>query len=138
MTIIIIGRYREDRNASTIAYRAYQHTPEDKYPTFSLCLKGDDLYRYNTSAIFKAYEMNPREYKLLLQGKPAYIYNYNVSRKLYEKTSLPVGYKTNFTYDEMVQSSHDISDIVQEATFEAADADYSGAVRPYVVKRLNS
>ena len=125
MTIIIIGRYREDRNASTIAYKVYQHTHEDKYPTFTLCLKGDDLYRYNTSAIFEAYEINPREYKLLLQGKPASRYNYDVSRKLYEKTSLPLAYKTNFTYEEMVQSSHYISDIVKEATFEAADADYS-------------
>ena len=67
----MITRFREDRSATVISYRRYADTLEYKYPDFSVCLKGDDVYRYNGSSIFKAYKINPTEYKMLLKGNPA-------------------------------------------------------------------
>ena len=88
MTKKMIVRLVKDGNATVITYKRYTTTLQDKYPAFTVCLKGDGLYRYNQSTIFKAYKINPTEYKMLLDGKIAYRFYYNATRRLYEKISL--------------------------------------------------
>ena len=62
MTLKMIGRFREDRSTTSIAYKKHDATLEDQYPTFSLCLKGRDMYKYDQNAIFKAYGIYPVSY----------------------------------------------------------------------------
>ena len=125
MTVILVGRYRKNKNATSIAYKTYAQTIEDIYPTFTLCLKGDGLYHYNGSAIFQAYGLNPRNYEQMLEGKPAFRYHYDTNLGLYNMTPLSLGYTTDFTFDDMVQNSTDISTLVKKAHFEAAETDRS-------------
>ena len=122
MTIIMIGRLCEDRSATLISYRRYGDTIEHKYPDFSVCVKDDHLYRYNGSAIFKAYKINPAEYRMLLEGKPAYRFNYDATSRLYDKIPLPPTHETNFTFDQMAKDSYELSDIVKGAEFQTKDA----------------
>ena len=41
-------RYFENKDASSFGYKQFGETPQDQYPTFSICLKseGSDLYLY--------------------------------------------------------------------------------------------
>ena len=121
MTVILIGRYRKNTSATSIAYQKYAKTFKDRYPTFSICLKGAGLYRYNGSAIFSAYGINPRNYELMLEGKTAFRYDYDHNRGLYKKTDLPLEHKTDLTFDNMVKRSDFIGNFIKESYFEAAN-----------------
>ena len=77
MTVILIGRYEENRSATSIAYKKFGDTDSDQYPTFSICFKGDGLYRFNGSVIYDAYGISPRTYEMMLQGQPVFGYEYN-------------------------------------------------------------
>ena len=118
----MITRFREDRSATVISYRRYGDSLGHKYPDFSVCVKGDDVYRYNGSSIFEAYKINPTEYKMLLEGKPAYRFKYNAKSRLYDKIPLLPTHETNFTFDEMAKDSYELSDMIQEAEFQTKDA----------------
>ena len=37
----MFGRWRENKNTASITFKKYEQTPEDKYPTFSICLAVD-------------------------------------------------------------------------------------------------
>lgn len=121
MAIELIGRFRKDTSATTIAYKKYAASPKDKYPTFSLCITGDALYRYDNMAILKAYKIDPAEYQMLLEGKPAFLFKYNAVLRLYEKTPLSSKYETNYTFDEMAKNYYELSDIITEAIFETEE-----------------
>ena len=122
MTIIMVTRFREDRSATVISYRTYGDILGHKYPDFSVCLKGDDVYRYNGSSIFKAYNINPTEYKMLLEGRPAYRFEYDATTRLYDKIPFLPTHETNITFNEMAEDSYSLSDIVKEAAFQTKDA----------------
>ena len=119
MTVILIGRYRENISATSIAYKKYAQTKDDHYPTLSICFKGDGLYRYNASAVYEAYGINSANYKMMLQGQPTFRYDYDPTRKLYYRTFFPSTSKTNSSFENMLQNSHDILDTIQDAHFEA-------------------
>lgn len=125
MTVILIGRYGENRSATSIEYKKYAETKDDQYPTLSICFKGDGLYRYNGSAIHDAYGMNPDNYHRILQGQPAFRYDYEPTRKLYYRTSLPSTYKMNSSFKNMLQNSYEILDTIQNAHFEAEKTNQS-------------
>ena len=93
MTVILVGRYQHNESATQIAYKQYAATDEDQYPTFSICLNGDGLYRYNGSAIHEAYGITPLSYEKMLRGRPAFQYEYDHTRRLFRKISLPLKYK---------------------------------------------
>ena len=125
MTVILIGRYEKDKSATSIAYRKYAERDEDRYPTFTICVNGDGLYRYNESAIYRAYGINSANYEKILQGEPAFRYEYDIQRHLYTRTSLPVGYKTYFKFKDFAQNSNDISGIIKESEFEAENPSFT-------------
>ena len=125
MTVILIGRYEKDKSATSITYRKYAETDEDRYPTFTICVNGDSLYRYNESTIYKAYGINSANYEKILQGEPAFRYEYDIQRHLYTRTSLPVTYKTHFKFGDFAQNSNDISDIIKESEFKAENQSFT-------------
>ena len=102
MTVIMVGRFREDRNATSVAYKKYSETWDDQYPTFSICFRGQGLYRYNESAIFKALRITPMNYKMMLEGRPAFRYDYIPSSKLYAEAPVPLRTKTGVEIEEML------------------------------------
>ena len=119
MTVILVGRYADNKSATSISYNQYGDTDKDQYPTFSICLTGDGLYRYNGSAIYEAYGINSANYERMLLGQPAYRYAYDHSRRLFNQASLSLPYDSHLKFESIVQNSFEISDIIAKAYFHA-------------------
>ena len=57
MAASFVKRFNENDNATSIAYKKYSNTSEDKYTTYSVCFKGTlfhwyhDLHIYNSEKI---------------------------------------------------------------------------------------
>ena len=83
MTLKMIGRFREDKSTTSVAYKKHAATLEDQYPTFSLCLKGDDLYRFDSNNISKAYGIYSNQYQMLLKGNTVLRYGYNAKKLIH-------------------------------------------------------
>ena len=83
--MIFIHRFEVDDNTTSIAYKKYDETSEDKYPDFSFCFKGTTLHWYNDIAIFNSYEVSPSEYEMIIEGETGYRYEYDYVSKLFKK-----------------------------------------------------
>ena len=77
MSASFVKRFNENENATSIAYKKYSSTPEDKYPTYSICLKGTQLHWYNDLDIYNAFELRSEQYERMLRGEPAFRYVYD-------------------------------------------------------------
>ena len=119
MTVKMIGRYYEDRNSTSIAYKKYSDSLVNQYPVFSICFKGDRLYRFNETAIFTAYWIHSTDYEMMLNGYPAFQYEYDPTTRLYSKIQVHSKLKTDIRYNNMAQNSFQLSDIVKQASFLA-------------------
>jgi len=125
MTVILVGRYEDNKSATSISYNQFGDTDKDQYPTYSVCLEGDGLYKYNGSAIYEAYGINPSNYEKMLLGQPTYRYGYDHTRRLFNKTSLPLTRDTHLRFEDIVQNSFEISDIIAKANFHAENQNLS-------------
>ena len=103
MTVILVGRYEDNKSTTSISYNQFGDTDKDQYPTYSVCLEGDGLYRYNGSATYEAYGINPSNYEKMLQGQPAFRYEYDHTKRLFIKTPLPLKHETHFEFEDIVQ-----------------------------------
>ena len=125
MTVILVGRYEDNKSTTSISYNQFGDTDKDQYPTYTVCLEGDGLYKYNGSAVYEAYGINPSNYEKMLQGQPAFRYGYDHTRRLFNKTSLPSTHETHFKFENIVQNPFEISDIIAKANFHAENQNLS-------------
>ena len=61
----------------------------------------------------------------MLHGHPAFRYEYDASRKLFKKSSLPLTYKTNFKYQDIADKFYHISNIIREVDFKVENTNIS-------------
>ena len=78
-------RYVQNKDASIISRRIFNDETFNIYPTYSVCLKGKDIYWKNDQDLFQQTGITSPQYVEFLQGKQAWKYIYNESRRLYEK-----------------------------------------------------
>ena len=83
-----VFRYIENNDTSVISRKTFNDATDNIYPTFSICLKGKDLYWKNDHDLFMEIGMTSPQYVEFLQGKPAWKYVYNETRRLYEKETI--------------------------------------------------
>ena len=119
MTLKNIARFLDDANATTITYKKFGHTVDDKYPALSACFEGEGIYRFNESAIFTAYNIHLIDYEQMVRGGIASQYKYNHSSRRYSKNSLRLNFEPNF--DFKVQDLFRIPDIVKTTGFVDED-----------------
>ena len=81
-------RYIENNDTSVITRRTFNDATDSIYPTFSICLKGKDLYWKNDHNLFKEIGMTSPQYVEFLQGKQGWKYIYNDTRRLYKKDTI--------------------------------------------------
>ena len=117
MTLKNIGRYHEETNATAIIYKKYGHTVDDIYPTFSVCIKGDGLYRFNETAIFAAYGIHLSDYEAMMDGRLGFQYKYDISSRRYTKHPLLPKFEPIIDFEE--QDLFQSPDIVKSASFVA-------------------
>ena len=84
MTITQIVRYLENRDASTIAYKKLNQTPRDRYPTFSICFRGADIFWNQRRFLFDTFGITSSQYVQLLKGD-GFKYEYDIVTRLYRK-----------------------------------------------------
>ena len=89
MTTILIDRYNQNKDVTSIKFKKYNLTPRDKYPAFSLCFQGASFYWNQDLRIFERYGLSAEVFGLLLQGKSGWIYEYNYQSTLYQKIPAP-------------------------------------------------
>ena len=117
MTLKNVGRFEDDTNETAIIYKKYGTTIEDKYPSFTVCFEGNNLYRFNESAIFAAYGIHLHDYEMMADGKVAYQYKYDPSTRRYVKTSVPGQFEPSIGLKE--GNLFQLPDIVNNASFVA-------------------
>ena len=98
--ILFTSQYAENRDAVFISMKTFNDKPIDKYPTFTVCFKGDKIHWYREDNIFGAYALNATQFELLLQGEPAMRDELNKTSGLYYKK--PV----SFSNDSDVNIDH--------------------------------
>ena len=115
MALRNIGRFSGDANKTVVTYKKYGYTAEDIYPTFSVCFEGNELYRFNESAIFTAYGIHLNDYEMMLDGKQAFQYDYDPISRRYNKSSLSQNFqpRIGFKSQDLFQSH----EIVKTAIF---------------------
>ena len=77
----------ENKDKSSISYKQFNLTPLDKYPTFSVCLKGPEIYWNQEKLLFDRLGITSAQYAKLLTGK-GIKYQYNETSGLYHKESI--------------------------------------------------
>ena len=83
-------RYIENNDLSTITQQTFNDVPNNKYPTFTICLKGKDVYWKNEKMLLDQTGLSSVQYVDLLEGKGGFGHKYNEKSRLYEKENINV------------------------------------------------
>ena len=78
-------RFIKNKDTSVISQKIFNHAPENKYPTFTICMKGENIYSINEHTLFEKAELTPLQYVDLLEGNGGYRYEYDEANHTYEK-----------------------------------------------------
>ena len=120
MSVILVGRFLEDRSTTSIAYKRYGETQEDTYPTYSICFKGTHFYWRYELAIFNEYELYSHQWENVLRGESAVTYHYEATSRLYRKHQFIIKQWSKF------DSLHfEIKDILEKVNFTAMYSTHS-------------
>ena len=87
MTLTQIMRYLENRDASSITHKFFNQFEQDKYPTYSICVTGNELYLSHEELLFNALGVNSEQYIDILKGY-GWRYKFDTSQLLYTKETL--------------------------------------------------
>lgn len=110
-----VVRYIENKDSSAISQKTFNEEPNNKYPTFSICLKGKEIYWKNEHLLFSETGMTSSQYVDFLEGN-RWRYNYNATTRLYEKERLN---DRNKLMRKVTEAFLDIPDIIVGAHFES-------------------
>ena len=77
MSVILVARFIANQSATLISYQHYHNSPDDIYPTFSICFTGTSFHWYGEMAIFRTYGLTSYEYERMLKGESAFRYEYD-------------------------------------------------------------
>ena len=110
MTNTQIMRFLKNEDSTTIAFKRFNLSPDDKYPAFSICFTGAELHWYNDKLIFDTFGVSSSKYERMLKGEKIMKYEYDYKSKLYDK--VPVDYIVGSSQDQPDNFSVSISDIL--------------------------
>ena len=85
MTAILVGRFLENQDTTSIIYRKFGESFDGKYPTFSICFKGARFVWNRDLAIFDSFGLNSYEFERMLVGQTPIRHEYNQTSRLYRK-----------------------------------------------------
>ena len=114
MSASFVKRFSDNDDATSITYKRFSETPEDKYPTFSICFKGAHFYWPYDLDLYNAFELTVEQYVRMLRGKPAFRYEYEPSSRLFRRIPTFVSNASYALYDEFRLK---FSDWLLEANF---------------------
>ena len=83
-TITQVVRFLQNKDTSTITHKTFNEMPENRYPTFSICFKGKEIYWNIESFLFERSGMTSAQYVDFLKGV-GWQYEYDEVSRLYKK-----------------------------------------------------
>ena len=86
-TITQVVRYLQNNDTSTITHKTFNEIPENRYPSFSICLKGKEIYWKTESILFERYGVTSEQYADMLKGV-GWQNKYDEMSRLYKKVYL--------------------------------------------------
>ena len=119
MTAKQVISFLENDDATAIQYRRFNLSPNDKYPVFSICFTGSELYWNKPKSIFNQFQLTPSMFEAMLKGQEVFRYDYNYATLLYRKIPADVD---KFHDVDTAQLSLELSDILTGLEFETDDA----------------
>ena len=108
LTITQTSRFLANEDISMIVYKPFNDSPDDLYPTFTICFHGAELRWYNEAPIYDSFEVTSFQYGELLKGEEVRKYEYNYNTRLYDKISVNIRNGSNKDFERF--SLH-ISDV---------------------------
>ena len=122
MSVSFVKRFIDNDDATSITYRKFSETPEDKYPTFSICFKGTHFHWFNDLDLYNAFELRTEQFEQMLRGKPAFRYEYEPVLRLFRRIATFVNNESYALHDEFRLK---FSDWLLEVNFTALDEKHS-------------
>ena len=122
MAVRLIDRFLENRDATSITYRRYSDTVQDRYPTYSMCFQGTRFHWNNDLGIFSAYELTYSDYERLLIGETPIKYQYNLTSRLYKRILTKMG---NESTVNLTTFHVQFSNLLSSAKFEYENSSHT-------------
>ena len=113
-------RYLKNQDSSTITYKQFNEIPDNRYPTFSICLQGKEIYWKAEPLIFERFGVTSLQYVDYLKGM-GWQYNYNETSKLYKKEHLNASRYSSFPKDVIPGSFLQPFDVIFRTQFVSRD-----------------
>ena len=119
MSFQLLIRFIDNKDATSISYKMYNHSPKERYPSFSICFKGTNFHWFHEFNIFKANGLTSSKYEKLLAGEKVKKYVYNSTSRLYRKVDAANG---NGATENLKDFHLRLTDILVGAEFVTEDS----------------
>ena len=126
MTKSQIIRFIENEDATSVIFKQFNQSPDDRYPSFSVCLTGEILSWYNDHQIFSRFGLAPASYGNILKGENVFKYEYNYTTKVYKKIPAATEEVVNDDVEQFYLNSSQIwKDITYGSEYDMDKIDHS-------------
>ena len=117
-TITQTTRFLKNADTSSIDTKPFNESPDDPYPSLTMCIVGAELRWFNDATIFERFEVNPSKYGELLKGKEVLKYQYDYQTRLYNQLPLDIRNGSNEGFEDFSLS---ITNVITGLEFVTED-----------------
>ena len=123
MIMTQVVKFFENHDASSIHYKEFNKVKENKYPTFSICIDGEDFYYKNfEDPLFEKFGIDSLQYGNILKGQTGFVNMYNPKEKLYQKVTKDYKYVSSINFTKL---DFKLSDVVAGLDFVAYNENHT-------------
>ena len=119
--------------------KKFNSDPIDKYPTFTLCFKGDQFHWYHDDKIFQSYSLDPSQYEQMLKGEYATKNVFDKESKVYFKKPVVLEDGMNVNFDQhylkmsdFLYELHYLSEASENEAYFRNNQDENATADPYL------
>ena len=109
-------QYAENLDTTFISMKTFNEHPDDKYPTFTFCVKGHNFLWFEEDKIFDSFALDTAQYELMLKEGTALKDEFNKNSKVYEKRQVVFSDFTDTDFDEFHIKINDFLTELEYAT----------------------
>ena len=120
MTLTQVMRYLENGDASSITHKQFNRKELDQYPTYSVCLKGNEIYWAEENLMFEKLGITSSQYVDTLQGH-GWRYQYDEATGFYHKENFNL---KNISMIDLTTGFLKPSDIIVGTEFATQNKNY--------------
>ena len=118
-----VVKFFENHDASSIHYKEFNKVKENKYPTFSICIEGENFYYKSFGdPLFEKFGIDSLQYGNILKGQTGFVKTYNPEEKFYQKVTTDFKYVSSINFTEL---DFKLSDIVAGLDFVAYNENHT-------------